>query len=108
MTASYEANVYCNQPEETLKEIMEDAVSQYLSSNPNALVIRNNDRSIVIKTSISTKSLVGERLKISLKEESFHIMSESIVSVALTAFGKNRDNVRAMSTYIENVIQGLS
>lgn len=107
MSASYETTIYCNQPEEILKEIIEDAVSQYLSLNPNAFVIRNNERSIVLKIPISIKSW-GERLKLSIEEESFHITSESILSSTLVAFGKNRNNVRAMSACLENAIQELS
>lgn len=106
MPLGYESTLYCHKPQPILEDIMQEAVEQYLSLNPKVSIVDRNNQSIVLKIPINLKSW-GEKLQISIKENSFHIMSESSFFQAFD-WGKNRDNVRAMYVCIENVIPKLS
>ncbi|MEM7592860.1 MAG: hypothetical protein AAF383_15305 [Cyanobacteria bacterium P01_A01_bin.83] len=99
----YESTIYCNRPINILKDIMQEAVNQYLSLHPKASLIENNDRSVVLKIPINIRSW-GETMKISLEKESFHIVSECSVFFQIIGWGKNRDNFNAMCTCLENAI----
>lgn len=107
MSASYETTIYCNQPEEILKEIMEEAVSQYLSSNPRAFSTEKEDRSIVLRIPVNFKSW-GEKMTVSVQENAFHIISMGMISFQIIDWGRNRDNVRDMTFCLENAIRKLA
>ena len=106
MTLGYESTIYCDRPEATLGKIMREAVNEYLSLNLKVLVIENSDRSILLKKPGFLK-IGGAKLTISIKEKSFLILSESIISDGYD-YGTNHDNVRAIYTCFENAIQELS
>ncbi|MEY2833118.1 MAG: hypothetical protein RLZZ574_2377 [Cyanobacteriota bacterium] len=101
--ANYEATMYCAHSREMLKEIMQEAVNEYLFLNSKVYIIANNDLSIVLRIPISTKSW-GEILKVSVEKESFCIVSECAVFFQTVDWGKNHNNVKAMSTCLQNAI----
>lgn len=103
MSPIYESTIYCAQPKKVLKEIMQEAVNQYLHSNPKASLIENNSESITLKIPINLKSW-GEILKVSVEEESFYIMSKCSAFFQLVAWGRNRNNFNAICMCLENAI----
>lgn len=107
MQPAYETTIYCERSEETLKNIMQEAVNQYLSSNPRVYPVDRQDLSIALK--IPSGNTSGGVLTVMVQEESFYIMSKSVDSPRqIIGWGKNRDNVRAMCICLENAIQELS
>lgn len=103
MPLGYESTIYCGQPKVILENIMQEAVNQYLSLKPKVSVIERNNQFVKLKIPVSLKSW-GEKMDILVKEQSFLIMSESSTFLQGYDWGKNRDNVRAMCTCLENVI----
>jgi uncharacterized protein (DUF1499 family) len=107
MPLGYESTIYCDRRQETLEDIMQQAVNQYLSSNPKVSVIERNNQFIKLKIPVSLRSW-GEKIEILVKEKSFLIRSESSVSLQGYDWGKNHNNVRTMYTCLENAIGSKS
>ena len=103
MSVNYETTIYCDQQKQILKNIMQEAVNQYLSLNPKVSVIEKNAQSVILKIPVNLRSW-GEKLKISIEEKSFHITSECSAFFQIIAWGKNRDNFNAISLCIEDAI----
>ena len=108
MSAAYETRIKCLQSQQVLRVIMENAVDRYLSLHPTVFPIDRRNLSINLKVQKSYRSR-GEILTISIAEDSFYIASESIAKPhQITAWGKNRNNVLAMSGYVRDAIAQLS
>ena len=103
MPPTYETTIYCNRSEQKLKEIMKEAVEQYLSSNPRVYPVDRQDLSIALKT--PSGNLAGGVMTVTVQDESFYIISKSVDSPrAKIGWGKNRNAVRDMCIYLENAI----
>lgn len=103
MPLAYESTIYCDQPKEVLREIMQEAVAQYLASNPKASRLDESAQSITLKLPINLSSW-GERLTVSVEDKSFRILSKSSTFFQAFDWGKNHDNVEAMRTCLESAM----
>lgn len=107
MLATYKTKISCSQPQEVLQAVLENAVDRYLSLHPTVFPIDRQDLSINLKVQKNYRSK-GEIVTISIASESFYIASESIAKPnRLIAWGKNRDNVLILSSYIQEAIAQL-
>lgn len=103
MPLVYESTIYCAQPKEVLGEIMQKAIAQYLTSNPKASKLDENEQYITLKLPINRRSW-GERLTVSVQDKSFRILSKSSAVIQGFDWGKNHDNVEAMRTCLESAM----
>lgn len=103
MPPAYESTIYCDQPKEVLQEIMQEAIAQYLISNPKASQIDETDQSITLKIPINLRSW-GDQLTVSMQDKSFRVLSKSSTFFQAFDWGKNHDNVKAMCTCLESAI----
>lgn len=80
---------------------MQNAVNQYVSSNPFVFPVDRQDLSITLRTSdVESHARV---LTVSVQEKSFHIVSK-YTSFQLLPLGMNRRDVCTMSVSLENAI----
>lgn len=103
MPLTYESTIYCDQPKEVLREIMQEAVAQYLTSNLRASRLDESDQSITLKLPINLSSW-GERLNVSVQDKSFRVLSQSSTFFQVFDWGKNHNNVEAMRTCLESAM----
>ena len=108
MSAVYKNKINCSQPQKMLQAIMEDAVDRYLSLHPTVFPLDRQNLFISLKVQKNYRSS-GEIVTISIDKECFYITSKCITrSERSIAWGKNRDNVLALSNYIRDAIAELS
>ena len=105
---AYETKINCSQPTQVLQELMEDAVNNYLSWQPKVFPIDRQDMFISLKVQKSYRSS-GEILTIAIDKEAFSIASRCIIQPKRSiAWGKNRDNVLALSGCVRDAIAELT
>ena len=107
MLASYKTAISYSQPQEVLQAVMEDAVDRYLSLHPTVFPVDRRDLAIDLKVQKNYRSS-GEIVTISIAKESFCITSRCITKPHQIAWGKNRENVLALSNYVRQIISELS
>ena len=108
MFPAYKTAIHCQQSQEVLEQIMEEAVDWYLSFQPNVFPIERHKSQITLKVQKSYRSN-GELITISICKESFTIVSECIdESTQLLAWSKNRENVVCLSACLKNEAKGIS
>lgn len=107
MFPAYKTTIYCQQSQKVLEQTMQDAVDWYLSLHPTVFPIERNNSYIVLKVQKSYRSS-GELITVSVQQNSFNIVSKSVEeSTQLIAWGKNRENVLALSACLKSQVRKL-
>ena len=110
MFGVYETTINCQRSPKALQAVMEEAVDRYLALHHNVFPLNRQDSSIELKVQKNYLSS-GEIIRISIQAESFKISSKCIEEPGqsiLIPWGKNRQNVYALSNYIRDAIRELS
>lgn len=107
MVAAYTTSINYEQSPQVLEEILEEAVDRYLSLQPKVFPVKRQASSVLLKAQKSYRSK-GELITVAIQDGSFEIVSQGAKEPSYISWGKNRNNVVALSNCIKNVIRERS
>ena len=107
MVAAYATTINYEQSPQVLGEILEEAVDRYLSLQPKVFPVKRQASSVLLKVQKSYRSN-GELITVAIQDGSFEIVSQGVTKPSYISWGKNRNNVVALSNCIKNVIRERS
>lgn len=107
MVAAYTTTINYEQSPKVLREILEEAVDRYLSLQPKVFPVRRQASSVLLKVQKSYRSN-GELITVAILDGSFEIVSQGVAEPSYIAWGKNRNNVVALSHCIKDVMRERS